>query len=111
MAGEKLVHILQDASKPDLTTTTDLVFGEVISISPLNIRVDNRFNIDSKFIILSELVKEKIITIDSHNHSVNGVNTSKELTEITLWRGLRVGDKVRILRLNQGQLYYVLERH
>ena len=132
MAGNKLIQTIQSMAKPPVGETTDLLFGEVTSISPLKIRVDNRFEVGDQFLILSELVKEKVITIDSHNHnvpshetlnetiednelsthkhSINSVNTSKELTEIILWRGLRVGDKVRLLRVNNGQMYYIIER-
>lgn len=159
MAGNRLIQTIQSMAKPPVGETTDLLFGEVTSVSPLKIRVDNRFEVDSQFLILSELVKEKVITIDSHNHNVpsyetlnetigahnhniaahetseeedhthdiaslisddsglsthkhgvSSVNTSKELTKITLWRGLRVGDKVRLLRVSNGQMYYIIER-
>ena len=87
MAGNKLLKIMQEAGKIPAGETTDLLFGVVTSVSPLKIKIDNRFEVDEKFLILSALVKET-----------------------TLWRGLIVGDKVRVLRVNQGQMFYVLER-
>lgn len=45
----------------------------------------------------------------THDHSTTSTS-SNELTSITLWRGLQVNDKVRMLRVSKGQLYYVLER-
>lgn len=95
MAGNKLLKIMQEAGKMSAGETTDLLFGVVTSVSPLKIKIDNRFEVDEKFLILSALVKETTISA---------------LPDIILWRGLRVGDKVRVLRVNQGQMFYVLER-
>ena len=42
-----------------------------------------------------------------HSH---GATATEKLTSVTLWRGLQVNDKVRMLRVSKGQMYYVLER-
>ena len=63
MAGNKLIQTIQSMAKPPIGETTDLLFGEVTSVSPLKIRVDNRFEVDEQFLILSALVKETIIRI------------------------------------------------
>ena len=132
MAGNKLVQTIQNMSKPPSGEITDLLFGVVTSISPLKIKVDNRFEVDEKFLILSALVKETTIKIPDrenekhahvipehttsaagegpHTHTIPQMNTYSALPDILLWRGLIVGDKVRLLRVNQGQLFYVLER-
>ncbi len=133
MAGNKLIKIMQNASKPASGETTDLLFGVVTSVSPLRIKIDNRFEVDEKFLILGALVKETIIKIptreenehthvipqhttslggqqDPHTHTIPQMNTRSALPDILLWRGLEVGDKVRVLRVNQGQMFYVLER-
>lgn len=96
MAGNKLVSTLQKIAKPNVQELTNLLYGTITSIAPLKIKVDNRFEITEEFIVLSTLCKETYAQpID------NGTK---------LWRGLALGDVVRILRVNQGQLYYVLER-
>lgn len=100
MAGERLVKLMQHAGKTPASATTDLLFGSVTSTVPLKIKIDNKFEITSEFLVLSALVKEKKIT----------VSLSEGSTTITLWRGLIVGDKVRLLRVNNGQTFYVLER-
>lgn len=97
MAGNKLIQTIQSMAKTPIGETTDLLFGEVTSVSPLKIRVDNRFEVDEQFLILSALVKETIIHIPTAE-------------TVTLWRGLIVGDKVRLLRVNNGQLFYIIER-
>lgn len=96
MAGNKIIKIMQKTGKASQDDLTDLVYGQVLSINPLKIKVDNRFEITSNFIILSALAKEKKITIGD--------------TEIILWRGLQTNDKVKMLKVNQGQKYYVIER-
>ena len=132
MAGNKLIKIMQDASKPASGETTDLLFGVVTSVSPLRIKIDNRFEVDEKFLILSALVKETVIKIPErdannhrhripqsttesggsplHSHIILAYDTNNALPDILLWRGLRVGDKVRVLRVNKGQMFYVMER-
>ncbi len=132
MAGNKLLKIMQEASKMPTGETTDLLFGVVTSVSPLKIKIDNRFEVDEKFLILSALVKETVIKIPEreenkhshvipqhttsaagegpHTHTIPQMNTLLALPDILLWRGLIVGDKVRVLRVNQGQMFYVLER-
>ena len=132
MAGNKLIQTIQSMAKPPIGETTDLLFGEVTSVSPLKIKIDNRFEVDEQFLILSALVKETVIKIPEreenkhlhvipqhttsaagegpHTHTIPQMNTLSALPDILLWRGLIVGDKVRVLRVNQGQMFYVLER-
>lgn len=64
-----------------------LVYGKVMSINPLQIKVGDKMVLTSDFLILSQLVVKN-----------------------ATWRDLIVGDTVRMLKLNGGQIYYVLER-
>lgn len=132
MPGAKLVAMMQDAAQISPTKSADLVFGVVKKIEPIEIKVDGRFTIGEKFIILSVLCRKQTITVpaldepkhlhivpehltlpageDDHIHKIEEQETEKELQTITLWRGLKVGDKVRMLRVAEGKLYYVIER-
>lgn len=81
MAGSKLVKIMQEAGKPPTGEITDLLFGVVTSVSPLKIKIDNRFEVDEKFLILSALVKETVINIpereeNKHLHVIPEHTTS-----------------------------------
>lgn len=49
-------------------------------------------------------------TTDSNGEHAHSASETEQLTSVTLWRGLQVNDKVRMLRVSKGQLYYVLER-
>lgn len=86
MQGEKLVQTLRGIAKPTVNDLTDLVYGEVVSENPLEIKVDNRFIVGEGFLILSVLCQR-----------------------VSWWEGLKIGDRVRMLRVNQGQLFYVME--
>ena len=44
-----------------------------------------------------------------HKHAIK-IYTKFALPRIRLWRGLLVGDVVRLLKIQGGQLYFVLER-
>lgn len=111
---------------------TELQYGEVISINPLKVKVGNRLELDETFLVLGQNVRETWINIPEdadfkhlhvipawqtepagegpHIHTIASWQTELALPKIKLWRGLKVGDKVLIMRVKQGQLYYIMER-
>lgn len=105
-----MLSIMNNVRNEDKGDTTDLMFGVVTSVNPLKIKVDNRYELTSDFLILSALCKQTTIEIPAHHHTLAGSDTTDALTSITLWRGLQIGDKVRMLRVNKGQTFYVIER-
>ena len=132
-AAVRMLNIMKSQSKSNPATVCSLVWGTVTSIDPLAIQIDGKTTITEQFIILHSCCKESIIKIpteeivkhlhvvplhttdtggsqDPHTHNVQPFNTLMAMPEIRLWRGLEVGDNVRMLRINEGQLYYVLER-
>lgn len=96
MAGERIIQTIKKASVLPESESAGLVFGQVIKVNPMVIRVDNRYEITNRFILLSSLCKPKSITVGGE--------------VIQLWRGLQVGDTVRMIRVAKGQLFYVVER-
>ena len=78
----------------DRGTTTDLCFGTVTSVNPLIIQLDNDLSLTDNFIELSCLCKE----------------TYSDDKSVLLWKGLKLGDKVKLLKVNLGQLYYAVEK-
>lgn len=92
MAGEKIVKMMQQGKLPP-SDLADLVFGQVVSVNPLEIKLDTHIQaLPESFFLLSPHVRE--------------FRPEGRL----LWRGLRTGDKVTMIRLSKGQKYYVLER-
>ena len=148
MAGEKLARAIKQCASQAIpkTSLTDLMFGTVTSIDPLKIMVENRFEVDSNFLLLSPFCIEKKVKINipSHNHtasasehivakhkhfldesnseetqensevtlnhSIKLVEAKPSTIEVVIWGGLQVGDKVSLLRVAEGQKYYVLDR-
>ena len=45
----------------------------------------------------------------NHKHHIE-IDTEFALPKIRLWRGLAVGDVVRLLKIQDGQFYFVMER-
>lgn len=100
MAGNKILEIMRQTAKAPLSHATDLVYGEVTSVYPLTIRVDNRFEITSSFIIKTSLVSDFDV-----NMQVNG-----QTQTYTVKLGLKVGEKVILLRTQNGQRFIIIDR-
>ena len=105
------------ASKP-----TSVVFGKVISTSPLKISVEQKMTLTAAHLVLTRNVTdyEVSMTVDhvtenksggsgesafaSHNHAYQG----KKL--FTVHNGLVVGDEVLMIQMQGGQRYIVMDR-
>ncbi len=106
--------------------SAELMQGTVISASPLKIQMvnDEKLIINSRITVvpwhLSDYTTTATYALDSGSidSETNVVNSHKhQLVTYTLTRGtitvynaLKVGDKVHVLSLNRGKLYYVLDR-
>lgn len=134
--GHRLAQLMRQAGRPPQNEIVDIVIGEVTSVKPLKVRVENR-ELTESFLIVGALCKETHIYTDhiknlshkhvvpsattqgagevTHSHSINARDTNSVSTgsgdyDIMLWRGLVVGDKVLMLKVSKGQKYYVLQR-
>lgn len=99
MAGEKLARRIKD-QRTNPRELSDLIFGAVISVSPLKIRVDSGLELSGAQLILSEMVKRKEIKVTVDDKTGTGV----------VFEALKTGERVKMLRVSKGQKYYVLER-
>lgn len=124
--GSKLVRVMTEAGKQSNKDTADFATGKVVSVSPLQINVDDKIQLTEEFLILSPFCIEKVLEL-GHTHGYNGstgtaASHSHDYFGTThedgpgdsgtflLWRGLEVGDSVTMLKSNGGQTYYVLQR-
>lgn len=122
------MHRLLDAIKTIATEAvnanepTALMIGEVLTVGPLSVLLANGAILNEKFLIISTLVSDFDVdmTVDhltedrsggggessfaSHNHEYKGTKTFKVLL------GLKVGEKVVMLRVQGGQSYYIIDR-
>ena len=85
--------------------------GTVVSINPLEVRLDQRLTLSEAFLIVPESLTRYEIDL-SHVHKLSGSpDTEKALTDkIVIRKGLAVGDAVILLRVQGGQKYVVFDK-
>lgn len=94
-----------------------ITYGTVISVTPLEINVEQRMNIKGDMILLTsnvidseveveinDMTEEALTSPYNHKHEYKG--TKKHIHK----KGLKVGEKVLLLRVQGGQKYIVLDR-
>lgn len=105
------------ASKP-----VNIVFGEVVNTSPLQINVEQKMILGAKQLVLSRNVTDYTTDVTVswgtdgesggsgessfawHSHSITGRKS------ITVHNGLAVGDEVILARQQEGQKFIILDR-
>lgn len=115
--GHKLTQLMRQAGQTPQNEVVDIVMGTVTSTSPLKVKVENR-ELTESFLILGALCKETHIKTpniisNQHTHTCpNGTTSGPNGNDydIMLWRGLRVGDIVLMLKVGRGQKYYIIQR-
>lgn len=97
-----LVPIVQQIAQNamDNSQMTDLRFGTVISTAPLKIKISTNLTLPESVLIVPEHLKTHSVSM-----SIDG-NTQN----VTIYSGLRVGNKIALLRKQGGQNYYILDR-
>lgn len=101
---------------------SDVLFGKVVSVSPLQINVEQQFILGEKQLVLSRNVTDFTTQVSvnwatgyrsggsgdasfaSHNHGLSGK------FNITVHNGLAVGDEVILIRKFGGQKFMVMDR-
>lgn len=134
--GHRLTQLMREAGRTPQNEVVDIVVGEVTSVEPLKVKIENR-ELTESFLILGALCLETHIytpyikkldhyhVIPSsvtgetqpgpHTHTIDESSTDPISPnggdyDIMLWRGLIVGDKVLMLKVGRGQKYYIIQR-
>lgn len=136
-----LVQVMKRAALQvfDESSPSGIFFGKVTSISPLNIQVDQKLNLDAQHLVLTSMVSDFDVdmTIDfstendnyletTHNHRSVSNNTYdvvrsesfdsthkhdiKGKKTFKIHLGLKVDETVVLLRVQGGQKYIILDR-
>lgn len=91
----------------------DFIFGKVTSVSPIKVSVDQKMILTSTQLVLTRNVTDYSVDVsvdwvtndvNDHSHKIEGVN------KIIIHNGLKIGDKVVLLRKKGGQKYLVLDK-
>ena len=116
----------QNSQKPDI-----VLFGQVLSVKPLQIKVNQKQTIKEDALILTHAVKDYEVDIEVSHYTVNDdflqtmhdhpnvaensfdshhKHAYKGRKKIKIYNGLKVGENVMMLRQNGGSRYIVLDR-
>lgn len=114
MAAQEAV----EAGKP-----VKVAFGEVKTIKPLMIMVDQKLPLTEAFLVLTEAVKDhehEITVIDWQTQNASGGGGDSAFAahahqivgrkKIIIHNALQVGEKVLLLAMQGGQKYIVVDR-
>ncbi len=84
------------ASAVEAGNPVAVVYGKVTREQPLEVNVDQRLTLPGEFLIVPQALQEKKQRIGSE--------------EVVLQEGLKLGDKLILLRCQGGQDYVILDR-
>lgn len=115
----------------DSTNPAGLYFGTVDSTSPLTVTIDQKLTLGEKQLILSTLVQDFDVDLTmshstgsyTHTHSISDTytgggsassdthsHTYSGTKGFTVHLGLKLGEKVMLLRMQGGQRFLILDR-
>lgn len=103
-AMKKAALDAQEASKP-----VNVYFGEVISVSPLKISVEQKMVLGEGQLILTRNVTDYVITVTVQT-DMAASDESGGQKEIMVHNALDTGDEVILIRQQEGQKFIVADR-
>ena len=125
-----LLNIVKRAATEatEASNPVNICFGTVISVAPLKILVDQKMILGTAQLVLTRNVTDFDAEISFNDQNIKQKFTTWDVGEtiesspskiafkekikhkITVYNGLKVGDKVILLREQGGQKYIVLDR-
>lgn len=124
-----LIEIIKQAAIEAVAASNPcaIMFGKVISTSPLKINVEQRLTLDESHLILTSNVRDYKTKISFDNPGIKNIvknysmddvpGTDYKLSyqqsiqnEITVYNGLKMNESVMLLQIQGGQKYIVLDR-
>ncbi|AFQ45152.1 DUF2577 domain-containing protein [Desulfosporosinus meridiei] len=88
--------------------------GEVMTVNPLSVMVDQRFTLTADFLMVPESMTSFELDLEhTHQYTDDGSsrNSAKALTtKIVIRGGLKAGDMVLLLRVQGGQKFVILDK-
>jgi hypothetical protein len=98
----KALRIIKEASVKAVEqgAPVEVSFGVVKTVNPLVITVEQRLDVPAEFLFLTNDVRDYTVSM-----KING-----EIEEVTVYNGLKKGDKVLLLKIQKGQGFVVLSR-
>ncbi|MGM7683552.1 DUF2577 domain-containing protein [Cytobacillus sp. Hm23] len=95
------------------TNPVNVLFGVVVNTSPLEIEIHQKLKLTTEFLVLTERVTRYEVDLE-HDHTCDtGVTTKAltgKLTTTPIRTGLKINDKVVLLRVQGGHKFVVLDK-
>lgn len=123
--------IVNSLGRLNVDTVSEILYGKIITLDPLSIKINDRDVLPEKFFVLGQMCRPHKATIP-HKHEYNGVteiaslhtheinnqitnnvhmgNNNEEFVVLEIYPKLEIGDTVLLFSFNGGQKYYVAER-
>ncbi|WP_300855434.1 DUF2577 domain-containing protein [uncultured Clostridium sp.] len=99
------------------SSLTSLMEGEVVSSSPLKVKIkkNSKLIIPSELLVVPENLKDRTIKVSLSSpyvstSSENFNNFNANNASMTINNSLKTGDKVMLISFEGGQKYYILDR-
>lgn len=111
-----LLDVIKKAGKEAVNADNpvNILYGEVTKVNPLEVNVDQRFTLTADFLVLTEnMTRYEVGLTHTHQYDDDGLQetTEEALTEpVVIRKGLEVGNKVLLLRIQGGQKYVILDK-
>lgn len=96
--------------------------GTVLSISPLKISLNQALTLTEQFLIVpqgltdyktkiefTQKTKGAVVELDGKQYNGN-ITLNATTHEVTIYNGLKVGEKVLLLKMQGGQKYLVIDK-
>jgi len=113
MAGEQLLNMMNSKGGKE-SDYSDIMYGKVISDSPLKIQTSNQMILSESFLVLGRQVTkhQERIKVLSHHDQIQDISGNRpDVSEVIEIDGtLKKDDQVIMIRFNGGQQFFVLER-
>lgn len=119
--AQKLVMLIKQAAVEAVNAKDpmSLKIGEVVSVSPLKISINQKITIPSSQLLLTNAVRDYMVYM-TVNHSTENAGGDESLAshahkyigdkKFVVHLGLKAGEKVILLRCDGGQKFIVLDR-
>ena len=122
---DKALHVINKAAMEAVSNSApaDIVYGTVLSVSPLSVYVDQKKTLEAEFLVLTRNVTDfdTEVTVNwrtentsgggggydafsSHSHAISGRKP------IRVHNALKVGEKVAMIQMPGGQEYLIIDR-
>lgn len=88
----------------DANNPVNILFGEVLSTDKLRVKINQKLILPQETLLIPESLTRYEIDL-THNHGEGSA-----LGKIVIREGLKVGDKVLLLRVQGGQKFVVMDR-